>query len=279
MATKSLQRMQNKYKPGDRVWVSLGGFKPRLAKVDTVEHATVRVVFADSKMTQRVRLKDVAPEDEKPVESNLLKPPSLQNLVHIPGKRQESLTIVQPLTPVKKEVPPVDSHRFAQTGVGQSAADGGVHQRLTAWLRWAQEEAGASRGKFAPLLGLTEGRLGQILLGNTLADDEELISIASYAETRFHNGVNWLESLEYSRNQDQAAGVRFRVRKQKPRVKREPVEVVMDAQKFPVPAVVVQPEPAPKPVAPLPQKQVTVKVNGREITGTSEDLRNLLGLG
>ena len=135
-------------------------------------------------------------------------------------------------------------------------------QPLSSWLRWWRETNGLKQGDLAAAAKMAPHRVSIIELAKSLADDDELLGLATaLASATRQDEIHWVSRLEAMRAMDVSNGVkspRCRYTKQQPR------------------RMVSSPKatPSQRPAG----GQITVTINGVSVTGAPDDIRKLVGM-
>lgn len=268
-----LQDMRNTYDVGDHVLVSRHGPIARKAIIRNMESNTVRVQYAGGGLVERVRIKDIQLDpDFAPKPRIETRVPSASTGPEIKRALQNITTgFQQPPTQNPNDIPrravialvaDVAPIRHLPTTTMSTADKPPTPVRLSSWLRTWRKRHSLSIPATVDLGDkkvFPEFRLGFIENGNTVAETQEIAILAAIIE-----GVEgstpappggWISRLTAMRDADSAAGVRTRVRQQKPGIKRDHSKRVVKT------AIIATPQPSlPAKETPLPPPASTPAV-------------------
>jgi hypothetical protein len=266
--------------------------RPRRAKIERLEGNVARVLYEDTQLSHRVRLANIVLDPLRLKPSRRPREQLTATIGDQIARKVHTLTETQ-ANDVPAPVAPTPL--FAVSDPAPVLHAEWCKLRLSEWIdvfhTWREQPWSA----VGALLGLSIGRLVELRKANTLAEDDELVTIAVGLDAILPGqpNIDWLTTVIAMRDRDRAAGVREQLIKVKPGRKhgldaeaampeREPVS----APVAPVEPIAPMPEPpapprasAPAPAAELTPKPITVVVNGITLSGAADDIRRLLQLG
>jgi transcriptional regulator with XRE-family HTH domain len=251
-------RWNDLYREADGKLLSVrGGRPPKYPPAPTVH--TAPEPKPDGRSLTHRPFSKITPPQAKGSHIRIVEPPKPEPVESQKAKPAEAPATTLPAMPLQV-APQASPHLPARAGAES------FFRWLASWRAWL----GMTQAELSEACGVTAHRISIIECKRTLADDDELLSFAAYAEKLGQPappGGDWLEIFTSMRALDAIAGIR----PYSPRKKAAPKPKVDDEEGGATSAAALNGET-------LAPSKITVVIDGRSVTGTPEDIRKLMGM-